>query len=174
MIRHRILMAGAGGQGLVLLGKLLANAALDTVPHITFFPSYGAEVRGGTSHCQVILSDTEISSPLVNRFDMLILMNQASTDTFLPALSGRGLALINSSLTRIAPGANRRLVPATQQAEELGDSRVANLILLGVLLKARPMVSPASVENTLQTMLGEKPAVLELNLTAFRTGLAMG
>jgi 2-oxoglutarate ferredoxin oxidoreductase subunit gamma len=171
---HRILMAGAGGQGLVFLGKVLANAALDTFPHITFFPSYGAEVRGGTSHCQVILSDTEISSPLVERFDMLILMNQDSTDKFLPALSRGGLALINSSLASMTPGPNRRLVAATEQAMELGDGRVANLILLGLLLKLRPLVPPASVERTLAAMLGQKRAVLDVNVAAFRAGFAMG
>ncbi len=174
MILHRILMAGAGGQGLVFAGKVLANAALDTFPHITFFPSYGAEVRGGTSHCQVILSDTEISSPLVERFDVLMLMNQDSADRFLPAMARRGLALVNRSLAQAAPGPSRRLVPATEQAEELGDGRVANLILLGVMLKVRPMVPPASVESALQAMLGEKRAVLDFNLAAFRAGLALG
>jgi 2-oxoglutarate ferredoxin oxidoreductase subunit gamma len=173
VILHRILIAGAGGQGLVFLGKVLANAALETFPHITFFPSYGAEVRGGTSNCQVILSDTEIPSPLVNRFDVLILMNQDSADKFLPALAPRGLALINTSMARVEPGPNRRLVAATEQAETLGDGRVANLILLGMLLKARPLVPAAAIEQALRAMVGARPAVLDSNLAAFRAGLAM-
>ena len=77
---ERVLIAGSGGQGVVLIGRIVATVALPRVPHITFFPSYGAEVRGGTSHCQVVLSSDEISSPLSERFDSLILMNQASCD----------------------------------------------------------------------------------------------
>ena len=94
----RIVMAGAGGQGIIFLGKLLANAAVDAIPHVTYFPSYGAEVRGGNSHCQVILSPDEISSPVAEEFEAMILMNQQSVDKFLPCLEGKGLAVINSSL----------------------------------------------------------------------------
>lgn len=173
MILHRILMAGAGGQGIVFVGKLLANAALADFAHITFFPSYGAEVRGGTSNCQVMLSDTEISSPLADRFDLQILMNDDSTTRFLPQLAKGGLAVINRSLVAVEAGPGRLLVPATEQAEELGDGRVANLIMLGVLLKARPLLKPACVEQALERLLGEKRAILDSNLAAFRAGLAM-
>ena len=110
---------------------------------------------------------------MVNRFDALILMNQDSADKFLPALAPRGLALINSSMAQVEPGPNRCRVAATEQAEALGDGRVANLIMLGALLKRRSMAPPAAIEKALQAMVGAKRAVLDSNLAAFRAGLAM-
>ena len=172
MILHRIMMAGAGGQGILFIGKLLANAALEEFAHVTFIPSYGAEVRGGPSSCQVILSDTEISSPVAERFDAMILMNQDSVTRFLPQLARGGMAVINGSLSNAEPASNRRLIPATERAEDLGDARGASLILLGVLVKERPVVTPACVEATLRRTVGGKKAVLDSNLGAFRAGLA--
>ena len=171
MTSHRIMMAGAGGQGILFIGKLLANAALREVAHVTFIPSYGAEVRGGPSSCQVILSDAEISSPVAERFDAMILMNQDSVTRLLPQLARGGLAVINRSLSQAEAAPNRLLVPATERAEEMGDSRSASLIMLGVLLKARPLVSPASVEAFLRQTSGRKAAALDSNLAAFHAGL---
>ena len=170
---ERILVAGAGGQGSVLLGKLLANAAIDTVPRITFFPSYGAEVRGGTSHCQVILSDDEISSPVAQEFDTMVVMNPESADTFLPRLTPKGLAVINSSLCKTRPGPGRILIPATQEADRLGDPRVANLVMLGALLSRRPVVRPARIESLLRDLMAAKPSILQRNLAAFHCGMAL-
>lgn len=173
MSLHRILMAGAGGQGILFIGKLLANAAMRQYPHVTFIPSYGAEVRGGPSSCQVIVSDTEIPSPVAERFEALILMNHDSVTRLFPLRDRAGLAIVNGSLSTVEPQPGLLRVPATEQAEELGDARNANLILLGALLKARPIVPPRDVEATLQRMLANKSAVLELNLAAFRAGLAV-
>ncbi len=171
MTLHRIVMAGTGGQGILFIGKLLANAALHEFAHVTFIPSYGAEVRGGPSSCQVILSDTEIPSPVADRFDAMILMNHDSATRLLPQLARGGLAVINGSLSQVEPAPNRRLVPATERAEDLGDGRGASLILLGVLVKARPVVTAACVEATLRRTFGGKKAVLDSNLAAFRAGL---
>jgi 2-oxoglutarate ferredoxin oxidoreductase subunit gamma len=170
---ERILVAGAGGQGIVFLGKLIANSALETVPHVTFFPSYGAEVRGGSSHCQVILSREEIPSPVADRFETMLIMNQESLTRFLPQWVKTGLAVINSSLcTAAEPARNRLLVPATQTADELGDPRVANLVLLGVLLSRRALVAPARIERALRDIWGDNKVTLERNLAAFHAGLA--
>jgi 2-oxoglutarate ferredoxin oxidoreductase subunit gamma len=170
---ERILIAGAGGQGIVLLGKLIANAALETVPHVTYFPSYGAEVRGGSSHCQVILSHEEIPSPVASRFETMIIMNEESLTRFLPQLCRDGLAVINSSLCTAQPARNGLLVPATQTANEIGDQRVANLVLLGVLLQHRPLVAPERIESALRDIWGDHKATLERNLAAFHAGLAL-
>jgi 2-oxoglutarate ferredoxin oxidoreductase subunit gamma len=170
---ERILIAGAGGQGIVFLGKLIAKAALETVPHVTYFPSYGAEVRGGSSHCQVILSGKEIPSPVAHRFEIMLILNEESFTRFLPQLLRNGLAVINSSLCSAEPARNRLLVPATQTADEIGDPRVANLVLLGVLLSRRPLVAPARIERALRAALGENKATLERNLAAFHAGLAL-
>jgi 2-oxoglutarate ferredoxin oxidoreductase subunit gamma len=168
---ERILIAGAGGQGIVFLGKLMANSALETVPHVTFFPSYGAEVRGGSSHCQVILSGEEIPSPVADRFETMLIMNQESLTRFLPQLMKPGLAVINSSLCAADPARNRVFVPATQVADELGDQRVANLVLLGVLLSYRPLIAPPRIERALREIWRDNKATLERNLAAFHAGL---
>ena len=171
MTLHRILMAGVGGQGILFIGKLLANAAVREVAHVTFIPSYGAEVRGGPSSCQIPLSDAEISSPVAERFDALVLMHQDGVGRYLPQLARGGIPAINASLSQVEPAPGRLQVPATERAEALGDGRSAGMIMLGVLLKARPIVTPACVEATLRQMSGRKAAVLESNLAAFRVGL---
>ena len=171
MTLHRIVMAGVGGQGILFIGKLLANAAVQEVAHITFIPAYGAEVRGGPSSCQITLSDTEISSPVAERFDAMVLMHQDGVDRYLPQIARGGLAVINGSLSQIESASNRLIVPATERAEALGDGRGAGMLMLGVLLKARPLVTPACVEATLRQMSGRKAAVLDSNLAAFRAGL---
>ena len=168
-------MAGSGGQGLSLLGKVLANAALRSVPHITFFPSYGAEMRGGTSNCQVILSPVEIPSPVAERFDTMILMNQESLERFWPARDQRGLALVNSTLCRIPrKAAGTVAVPATREADTLGDTRVANLIMLGALIARQPVVPPADITDSIRGLLaGKSPRLIEINLNAFQAGLGL-
>lgn len=170
----RVVMAGSGGQGIVFLGKLLANAALETAPHITFFPSYGAEVRGGDSACQVILSPTEISSPVSQEFDVIIAMTQQGLDRFLPALAPGGIAVINSSLVPCPPAPNRMLVPATQEADRLGDQRVANLVMLGALMSKRAVVGQARIERLLRDYMAGNPVILARNLQAFQCGLNCG
>lgn len=167
----RIVMAGSGGQGIVFLGKLLANAALESVPHITFFPSYGAEVRGGESSCQVILSPTEISSPISREFDLMVLMSPQAVTKFLPSLAPGGMAVINSSLSDMPATPHRIPVPATQEADRLGDQRVANLIMLGAIMAKRPMVRTERIEMLLRDFMAGNPVILARNLAAFKRGL---
>jgi 2-oxoglutarate ferredoxin oxidoreductase subunit gamma len=174
MKTQHILMAGSGGQGLVLLGKLLANAALKSVPHITFFPSYGAEMRGGTSHCQVIPSPTEIPSPVAETFDLMILMNQESVDKFIMAGDQHGFALVNSTLCAAYGRAPAVRIPATTEADKLGDTRAANLVMLGALIARRPVVPASDIQETIQTLLGGKSTkIIDLNLSAFQRGLSL-
>jgi 2-oxoglutarate ferredoxin oxidoreductase subunit gamma len=146
---------------------------METVPHVTFFPSYGAEVRGGSSHCQVILSPEEIPSPVADTFETMLLMNHESVMRFLPCLAKSGLVLINSSLVPVTPGRGRVFVPATRIADDIGDQRVANLVMLGALLKHKRLVATACIEDALHTIWAHHPAVLEHNLAAFRAGLAL-
>ncbi len=169
---ERILIAGSGGQGIILLGKLLAHLAVDSVPHVTFFPSYGAEVRGGTSNCQVILSAHEIASPLAEELDSLLIMNQQSATRYLPSLTPAGIAVINASLCQPADDKRFKLVKATEIADHLGNVRAANFVMLGTWLKHKPLLPPAAVENHIRkTFTGAKSAVVEINLQAFQAGL---
>jgi 2-oxoglutarate ferredoxin oxidoreductase subunit gamma len=169
---ERILVAGSGGQGVILTGKLMATVAVNHVPHVTFFPAYGAEVRGGTSNCQVILSSREIASPVAEEFDSMIIMNQASGERFLPLLVRGGVAALNSSLCSIPPTGSMTAVDATDEAGRLGDTRVANLILLGALLGRKPILPPEGVETAIEQILaGKSRELVTLNVSAFRSGL---
>jgi 2-oxoglutarate ferredoxin oxidoreductase subunit gamma len=171
MSMTRILMAGSGGQGIVFLGKLLANAALESAPHITYFPSYGAEVRGGDSSCQVILSPMEIASPVSREFDLMILMTPQGMGKFLPSLTSSGVAIINSSLISCPAALNRIQIQATREADRLGDQQVANLIMLGALMTRQNVVRPIRIQQLLRDFLSGNPITLARNLAAFQCGL---
>jgi len=172
---ERILIGGTGGQGIVTVGKLLARAAIDAYPFVTFFPSYGAEVRGGTSSCQVILSTAEISSPLAERFDTVLAMNQQSAGRFIGSMEPRGLAVANTTLCRFCR-LDRRFagIEATKIAEQLGNPRAANLVMLGAMLARKPVVAPARMEGTIRSSFaGLAKPLISMNLQAFYWGMCI-
>lgn len=174
-MHERLLIAGSGGQGIILIGRLLATVAVKDVPHVTFFPSYGAEVRGGVSSCQVVLSSREIASPVSETFDSLLILNQQSADRFLPLRAGDGLAIINGSLCRVAARPEDVVVRATALANEIGDPRAANFVMLGAYLAQKPVVSAAEMEAGIAGVFGNmERAVADVNLKAFRLGLQGG
>jgi 2-oxoglutarate ferredoxin oxidoreductase subunit gamma len=133
MKNHEIIISGAGGQGVMFIGKMLAQLAMDVYPHVTFIPSYGAEVRGGTSNCQVKLSSEPIATPLVESPTLLVLANQPSVDRFLPHMPPGAKAFVNSSMAK-AEGANVLNIPATEIALEIGDVQATNVVLFGALM----------------------------------------
>jgi len=167
---ERIIIAGSGGQGAVLIGKMLAITAVDHVEHVTFFPSYGAEVRGGTSNCQVVLASDEIASPLSDVFDSMIIMNQASADKFLRRRADPSLVVINSSLCRTKTAAVE--VEALGIAEEIGEPRIANFVMLGAYLAHKPVVPVNAMDEAVAEVLAAKGATLvDLNLRALHAGI---
>ena len=135
---EQVIMAGFGGQGVMLIGKTYAGSAMHAGKEVTFFPSYGAEVRGGTAHCHIIVSDGPIYSPMVELADSLIIMNQPSYEKFRQRLRPEGLLLLNSSMAQMDKAREAEsqalalAIPATELANELGNVRVANVIMLGV------------------------------------------
>lgn len=171
-------VAGFGGQGVMTLGKFLASAACDsTDKNVTFFPSYGAEQRGGTANCFVVISDEIIGAPLGDVMDDLIVMNGPSLQKFLPTLKAGGTLFINSSIVK--DEINRddiKLVkaPVTELALELGNAKVLNVIMLGVYVGYSEVVSYEVVWDTIEHKLGSKPKLLPLNKTAFEKGLEIG
>ena len=168
---ERVIIAGFGGQGIISLGKLYASLAAERFEHVTFFPSYGAEVRGGTANCSVILSDEEIASPLVEDADTLIIMNQMSADRFGPRLLAGGLVVLNSSLVSANDFAAPVEVPATEVADQLGDVRAANIVMFGAYLKRRPLLEFANVAAAVKEAFGKrKPALGKLNAEALKRG----
>ncbi|MFO8008004.1 MAG: 2-oxoacid:acceptor oxidoreductase family protein [Candidatus Brocadiia bacterium] len=174
---HRLIAAGFGGQGVLTLGKLVCLAAMEEGHVVTYMPAYGSEVRGGTANCQVVVSSGSIYSPLVERADSLIVLNQLSYERFMPRLKPGGLVLVNSS--GVEPEAvetddDARLValPAAEKAAEMGDVRVGNVMMLGAFVQAGGPVGETSCRRALeQVFAGAKADLLELNLEAFEAGL---
>lgn len=136
-MENKIIIAGSGGQGILFLGRLLVSAGMLEGRKVTWFPSYGAEIRGGTANCTVIISDEMIGAPVVMTPDMLIIMNKASLDRFLPGLRKKGLLFYDSSL--ITGKISRKditpiAVPATRIAGAMGNPKSANMLMLGAFI----------------------------------------
>ena len=172
MATSKMFFAGSGGQGILLMGQTISAAAMLEAREATFFPSYGPEMRGGTANCTVIVSEKPIGSPLIFESDCVVAMTLPSMYKFEPTLKPGGLLMLNSSLVRHAPqrsDINVIEVPATELANSLGNSKVANIIMLGAFIRAAKVVSPENVEQVLHTVFGGKSAqLLELNLQAYR------
>lgn len=170
------LIAGSGGQGILFLGKLLAHAAMIAGKNVTWFPSYGAEMRGGTANCTVVVSDEIIGSPVVKSPDILVVLNEASMDRFEGRLKEGGLLLMDSTLVRINPRrADIRAVkvPATDMASALGNPRSANMVLLGALLDGEGLINEKEALAALEEMTPpERKNTLEPNVEALRKGKA--
>jgi len=170
----KVIMAGFGGQGVVLIGTLLAYAGMKEGKHTTFFPSYGAEMRGGTANCSIIVSDSEIASPVVNAPDCVVAMNVASLDKFEQAVKPGGAIFVNSSL--VERRAERQditeiRIPASALAEGLGSTRAANMVMLGGLIKKTGAIALDSAVQSLSEVLSERAmALVEVNKKALATG----
>jgi len=171
-------VAGFGGQGVMTLGKFLAEATCDsTDKNVTFFPSYGAEQRGGTANCFVVISDEMVGAPLGDVMDDLIVMNGPSLDKFIGTLKEGGTLFINSSIVKSEiPRKDIKVVsaPVTELALELGNAKVLNVIMLGAYIGYTEVVSPEVVWGTIEKKLGKKPKLLPLNKQAFDKGLEIG
>ncbi len=177
-MREEFILAGFGGQGILFCGKLLAFTGMHNGLHITFMPSYGAEVRGGTAHCHVVLADQPVASPVVDHPSILITMNSLAMGKFTPRLRPGGLLVINSSLIPEKPSRQDielLEVPATQVADDLGDMRVSNMVILGALLAKKPsLYSLEQVQKALVDFLPErKRKFLEMNIQALKAGFGL-
>ena len=171
-------VAGFGGQGVMTLGKFLADATCNaTDKNVTFFPSYGAEQRGGTANCFVVISDGMIGAPLGDVMDDLIVMNGPSLAKFLGRLKAGGNLFINSSIVSDDIGRDDVKVvkaPVTELALELGNAKVLNVIMLGVYVGYTEVIAPDIVWQTIEHKLSSKPKLLPLNRQAFEKGLELG
>ncbi len=149
------MVAGFGGQGILFLGKLLAYSGMLESKEVTFFPSYGAEVRGGTANCTVIISDEMIGSPIVRNPEVLIVMNEASLNKFQPRLRKGGLLIFDSSLIRepeLRSDINIVKIPASEIAASIGDTKYANMVMLSVLLAETGIMKEESAINALEEL----------------------
>jgi len=168
----KMFFAGYGGQGIMLAGQMVASAAILENKETTFFPSYGPEMRGGTANCTVIVSDKPISSPLIFESDCVMAMNLPSMLKFEPTLKPGGILLLNKSL--IHQSAKRDditvyEIAANEMAAELGNTVVANMIMLGAFVRTTGIVKDETMEKVIQNVFAEKKAdLVEMNLKAFR------
>jgi 2-oxoglutarate ferredoxin oxidoreductase subunit gamma len=175
MIEH-IIIAGAGGQGIMVLGRVLAEAAMREDKYVTWLPAYGAEVRGGTAHCMVIISDQEIGSPYIDQPDTLMIMNALSLEKFKNRIKNKGLLIINSSLAKEYKGKNAQTkkYPFTDIAVKLGNIRVANMVALGCFLTQKKIVEAKSVVRVIQDMApADKKGLIEINKRALAEGMKL-
>lgn len=173
MTQERIIFAGAGGQGLMVLGKLMIFAAMKEDFAVTWFPSYGAEVRGGTAHCHLVISSSEIYSPFVEKATSIVVMNEPSLKRFADRVEAGGLMVLNSSLAEPPAGKDYRIisVPATDIANDLGNIRVANIVMLGALNTARKLVAVPTLDTAIKDFLGvAKRDLYAINMEAYRRG----
>lgn len=172
-------VAGFGGQGVMMLGTLLATATCEsTDKHVTYFPSYGAEMRGGTANCYVVISDDEIGAPVMEAMEDMIVMNDPSLHKFLPKLKEGGTLFINSSIVKSKIDRDDITVvevPVTEMALEMGNPKVLNIIMLGAYIGYTEVVSEDVILEGIRNKIGKKkPQLLPLNEEAYAKGLAIG
>ena len=170
---HDMIMAGFGGQGVLLMGQLMTYAGMIENREVSWIPSYGPEMRGGTANCSVIIRNEKVGSPIVTEPNVLVAMNLPSLDKFEPQLQSGGILIINSSL--IEKEASRQdikvyKIPANELAQEIGNPKVANMIVLGAIVKASGAVAPESVLGAFAKMFAKKPELLEINKIALEKG----
>jgi len=169
----KTIFAGFGGQGVLSMGLNLAQAAMSEGKNVTYLPSYGVEVRGGTANCTVAISDEEIASPVASSPEFVVAMNQPSVMRFQNQIESGGVLLFNSSLVEaeISRGDIEIVrVPASSIAEELGSPRSANMVMLGAFTKKSNLVSPSTLIEELGKTMKRKGKLLAVNKKALMAG----
>jgi len=169
-----VMIAGFGGQGVLLAGKLLAYAGMIEGKHVTWLPSYGAEIRGGTANCTVIISSDEIGSPVVQSPSAMMILNEASFRKFESRIRLNGQLFLNTSLVHDAPtrtDLTRIEINANDIAKDLGDIRISNMVMLGAFLKKTGVVAMESVLAAIRQVLPpRRHSLLPLNENALKRG----
>ena len=171
-----IRISGFGGQGVISAGILLAQAGLLEGKNVSWFPAYGAEMRGGTANCSVVIATDEVSSPIVSRPDTVIVMNEPSLAKFEPLLKPGGLLIVNSSLVNSKPTRTDikvAFVACNKIAEELGTTKIANMVALGAFAGLTGAVSVDGIAKALPKVFKRaKPEILDMNVAALKRGAA--
>jgi 2-oxoglutarate ferredoxin oxidoreductase subunit gamma len=174
-MQHATIIGGFGGQGLLFAGRILAQAAVIEDRSVSWMPSYGPEMRGGTASVTVIVADRPIGSPIIDAADSLIALNPPSLAKYEALLVSGGLLVLNASLIETMP---RRKdvevlsIPCSALARGAGDDRLVSVVALGGLIARRPIVSSESIQQAIEETLGRKhPELIAMNLAAFERGL---
>lgn len=171
---QKLVIAGFGGQGVMSIGQMLTYGGMMEDKNVSWLPSYGPEMRGGTANCNVIVSESPVASPIVTQATAVIAMNRPSLDKFEALVEKEGLLLINSSL--IERKSDREdvsayYIPANEIADELGNLRIANMVMLGAYLQLTKVVEVDSILEALKKVLGESKAkLIPINREALKRG----
>ncbi|MFZ3103568.1 MAG: 2-oxoacid:acceptor oxidoreductase family protein [Smithella sp.] len=170
----KTIFSGFGGQGVMMMGISLANSGMNKGFHVTYLPAYGAEMRGGTANCTVAIADEEIASPVASEPNYLVVLNSPSLFTFQNKVITEGTIFLNSSIIKDSPHRHDVKVirvPCSDIAQELGNIRVANIIMMGAFIKVTGIVSPEIYLNSLESIMGSrKKSLAEINRKAFTAG----
>ena len=176
-MQSEVIMAGFGGQGILLIGKMLAYAGMHEGKEVSWLPSYGPEMRGGTCNCTVVISDRPVGSPVIQSPRVVVAMNLPSLDKFESDMKEDGVLLINSSLIGRDPvREDLRVikVPANEIANELGNPRGANMVALGAYIGATGAVEIDSGSELIRETFAAKPKIVDINIDALRRGYEIG
>ena len=176
-MNEEIIIAGFGGQGVLSMGMTLAYAGMVDDKEVVWMPSYGPEMRGGTANCTVVLSDQNISSPIINQFDTAIILNQPSMDKFESTVKPGGILLFETN-NIINPPTRTDItvlsIPANVEAIKLNNSKTMNMVMLGVYLDAKPVIPISSILKALKKVLPERHHhLIPLNERALQRGIAL-
>lgn len=173
-MERNFIIAGFGGQGVLLAGEVLANAFMLSNKNVTWYPSYGAEMRGGTVNCEIVMSDDEVSEVNKSDVDFVVALNQASFDRFLPKIKKGGWIIANSTLAKESKprkDINYIFAPISKLAEEAGNLKMANILALGLVAKISGLVNIAELEKALDLVIPEhRKNLLPLNIKALKIG----
>ena len=173
-MEKNFIVAGFGGQGVLLAGMVLANSFMLDDKNVTWYPCYGAEMRGGTVNCEIVVSDTEVSSVHKSDTDFALVLNQQSFDKFVHRVKSGGTIVANSTLVKESKPRNDIkyiFAPMGKTANDLGTSKVTNIVSLGVLSCVADFISIDAMKLAIEKVLGEKKKdLLPLNIKALETG----
>lgn len=174
-MHEEVIISGFGGQGALFAGQLLTYAGMDQGYQVTWIPSYGPEMRGGTAHCTVILSDDPIGSPIIRNPTVVIVMNPPSMEKYDPLVKSGGVLVANSTLVRQRSERNditAVYVPANDLAMELGNVKMANVVLLGALLASKPFLSVEAMKQAMEDHIPQRRKhIIEPNKQALDRGI---
>ena len=174
-MKTEMIFSGFGGQGALSIGKFIAQAAMEEGKNVSWLPSYGPEMRGGTANVFTIVSDNPIASPLVDNPNILVALNQPSLDKFGPTVAKNGIIIINQDL---CPNIVKRddveyvVIPLNTIAAEIGSPKILNMISIGIIIGKTGLIKKETIEASLKEYMGNKnPELLEMNLKAIQTGM---
>ncbi len=172
-----VMFAGFGGQGIMLIGQMVAYAGMGEGKQVSWLPSYGPEMRGGTAYCSVVVSDNPIGSPVNRNPSCCVVMNRPSLEKFAPKVKVGGLLVVNSSLIPVTSereDIDELLVPCNDLAMELGTAKAANMVVLGAFVGRTQVVKLESLDLLVEKQFAKKPKFIPLNKEALRVGIERG